>query len=311
MISDEEFRKRLLRPLEEMRARKLNEGEEISKNTGAPETPPEIKSGISLYSYISNPTGKGSAYVANRSAIKNGLNMTYIKLLKEHRRQFYAIPYIYPNGDILYHVKVPSEFYNDNKIAYDVLFKISFDQRLERKNRDMKLYSNSPSFIYTYCYVYNRANFLIDNLKTKLPQEALMQAPVVRNPIGSFGYEKSTYIGAHYLIDGGCLSDAYVNKYGINITPQIEAGLISKIADPDLLVAIYQHAQYNKRKAHRKEISDKEKAARDQRQKQYAEDQKKNAPKKGFIIHSTPRSKITARKAKKALLNTYTEKRKK
>jgi len=45
---------------------------------------------MTVNKYISNPTGKGSAYVAKRSAIKNGLNLIYIKLLREHRREFYA-----------------------------------------------------------------------------------------------------------------------------------------------------------------------------------------------------------------------------
>ena len=298
MISDEEFRRRLLKPLDELRSIKLNN--EMAKT---PEVPKEPASGITLSSYVSNPTGKGSAYVANRSAIKNGLNMTFIKLLREHRKQFYCIPYTYENGDILFYVKVPSEFYDDNKISYDVLFKMTYDQRLDRKNRDMKIYSNSPSFIYTYCYVYNRANFIIEMLKSKLPTEALMQAPIVRNPIGSFGYEKSTYIAARYLLDGGCLSDSYINLYGKIMTPQLEAELLKKIADPELLVAVYQHAQYQKRKTHLKELTANEKAKRDARNKQYAEEQKRIIPKKGFIVHKSPRSRITARKAQKALAN--------
>ena len=276
------------------------------------EKPKEIPSGVTLYSYVSNPTGKGSAFVANRSAIKNGLNMIYIKLLREHRKQFYCIPYVYENGDLLLYVKVPSEAYKDNKISYDVLFKITYDQRLERKNRDMKIYSNSPSFIFTYCYVYNRANFLIDDLKSKVPSLALTQAPVVRNPIGSFGYEKSTYIAARYILDGGCLSDEYINKYGKQMNPQTEGELLRRIANPELLVAVYQHAQYLKRKTHRKPLTPIEKAKRDERNKEYAADQKKMLPKKGFITHKAPRSRITARKAQKALtIEQLNKKRKK
>ena len=38
------------------------------------------------------------------------------------------MPFIYPNGDLLYYVKVPSEDYKNNKISYDVLFLIKYDK---------------------------------------------------------------------------------------------------------------------------------------------------------------------------------------
>ena len=187
-MDEEEFRARLLKPLDDIHRRTLSENEQISKNESTP------KNQMSLMKYVSNPTGKGSAYVANRSAIKNGLNMEYIRLLREYRRAFYAVPYICTNGDVLYHVKVPSQFYKDNKISYDVLFLLKYDPNIRRPNRMLQLYSNSPSFIFTYCYVYNQDGLIIEDLKSKLPNEALTKFPEVRNPIGSYGYEKSTYI---------------------------------------------------------------------------------------------------------------------
>ena len=178
-ISEDQFRARLLKPLDKINAQQLNEADTIVYS----ETPNDL--GMTLEQYVSNPTGKGSGYVANRAAIKNGLNMIYIKLLREHRKQFYAVPYLYGNGDILFYVKVPSEKYDENKISYDVLFLIQYDKNKSRDKRLMKLYSNSPSFIYTYCYVYNQHNLIIEKLKSKLPNEALTTFPEVRNPIGS------------------------------------------------------------------------------------------------------------------------------
>ena len=86
----------------------------------------------------------------------------------------------------------------------------------------------------------------------------------------------------------------------------VEADILNKIADPTLLVSIYQNAQYQKRKTHRKEISANEKKRREEQMAKYEKDQKKNKPKgSGFIIHRSPRSKITARAARKSLLNDY------
>lgn len=306
-MDEEELRRRLMAPLDKLNNQTINSGintNQISKQTSN-------DANMTLMKYFSNPTGKGSAYVANRRAIKDGLNMIYIKLLREHRKEFYATPYIYENGDILYYVKVPSEDYKNNKIAYDVLFLLTYQKDVRRVNREIHMYSNSPSFIFTYCYVYNKHGLLIDKLKNKLPNEALTMPPEVRNPIESLGYEKSTYIACRYLIDGGCLSDEYVNRFGKVMTKTLEATTFNKIADPELLIAIYQHAKYNERKQHRKELSANEKAARDKRQAQYAKAEKENRPREGFIISKAPRSKITAKKAQKIILAKKPKEKKK
>lgn len=290
-LSDKELRAILLKPLDEIRAKQT-----VNKPT--PSTRLAEKPAMNLTQYVSNPTGKGSNYVANRSMIRQGLNLKYISLLRDYRRQFYAVPYIYPNGDILFWVKVPSEFYKDNKISYDVCILLEYNEGQRRAMRNVRFYSNSPSFIYTYCYAYNVHDLLIDRLKGRLPNEALTKPAVVRNPINSLGYETSTYIAARYLLDGMCLTDSYINKYGRNMNPGTEMNLISKIADPELLVQIYQHTEYMKRKNHRKELTAEQKRKRNEQRAKYAASQKGIVPKSNFIVHRSPRGKITARKAK-------------
>lgn len=258
------------------------------------------KEKITLRQYIDNPSGKGSAYLANRGAIKQGLNLTFIKLLRESRKAFSATPYIYDNGDLLYHVKVPSEFYKTNGITYDVLFLLEHSSA-RRAQRNITLFSNCPSFVYTYCYVYNKKGLLIDDFKEKLPDIALNTAPVVRNPIESMGYEKSTYIAARYLVDGFCLNDTYVNRYAKRMTSANETKLEKAIADPETLVAIYQHAAYQQRKTHRKPLDVNTKAKRDEMVQKHRAKSRREAT--GKIFARPSRSKITARKAKKSLLN--------
>lgn len=300
MISDEELRKKLLAPLEDAKREGSINGIKQDGNS----------LNESIASYIANPTGKGSAYVANRSMIKQGLNLVFIKLLQKFRRQFYAIPYTYSNGDILFWVKVPSETYDQNKISYDVMFLIKYDKSKRRENRDIEVYSNCPSFVFTYCYVYNKRGLFLQKLREKMPIEALTKPPVIRNPIESLGFEKSTYIAARYLIDGHCLSDDYIAKFSKMMTDTLEHTIFREVADPETIVAVYQHAQYQYRKTHRKELSANEKKKRDERNKKYASEQKKIAPRGGFIFHKSPRSKITARKAKRSLLNDNNKKKK-
>ena len=177
---NEELRARLLKPLDQIQAEKMKATNQIER--------PTESDFMTLTKYISNPTGKGTAYVANRQAIKSGLNMMYIKLLREHRREFYAMPFIYENGDLLMYVKVPSEDYEHNKISYDVLFLLKYNQQLKRANRQMTLYSNSPSFIFTYCYVYNQHGLIIDKLKSLADKY-----PKITELINSYIADEITY----------------------------------------------------------------------------------------------------------------------
>lgn len=261
---------------------------------------------ISLRQLVDNPTGKGSAYMAKRAMIKQGLNITYIKILSKYRKHFYAVPYIYNDGRVLFHVKVPSEMYNINKISYDVLFEFDNDDRKRLSMRNVKCFSNSPSFIFTYAYVFNAKSMIIPQFKNNLPTQCLTQPPVIRNPIESMGYEKSIYLASRYLLDSFALGDAYIRKYGKQYNKLEEVGLQRRIADPETLVAVYQHALYMNRKTHRKELDANEKKARDERNRKFADQQKRFTieGRRGlFGIRSAPRAKITARKAKKAILN--------
>lgn len=297
MMSEEEFRKRLLKPLDNIRNNNLNYLDKFSMSDK------KERVHVSLRGYVDNPSGSGTAYLASRKLIKQSLNSEFIKLLREYRREFYAVPYIYPNGDILFHVRVPSEFHRTNKLSYDVLFRLFHDEKKRRANRDIQVFSNCPSFVYTYAYVYNTKGLLIEKFKSILPNQCLSSAPKVRNPIGSMGYEKSTYIAARYLLEGFCLNDSYINMYGVMMTPEKEKELERKITDPEAIVVVYQHAKYNQSKTHRKPLDANVKRDRDQYSKEVAKGIKAARPVKSMISFKTPRSKITAKKAIKNIQN--------
>jgi len=253
---------------------------------------------ISMRQYIDNPY-RGSAFLASRKAIKAGLQQTFIKLLREHRTKFYAVPYVYPNGDVLFHVRVPSEEYKYNKLHYDVMFKIENDPTRRFSMRNVKMFSNSPSFVFTYAYVYYHDDLVIDEFANKLPIVALTVAPSVRNPVESLGYEKSTYIAARYLIDGHALTDEYIARYGKKMNRLEEINLSQAIGDPEKIVQIYglgQQLQAKNSRIDKQRTTDRKKL-----QKEFTTKAKKNTPKRGskggYLAKKKPRAKITARKA--------------
>jgi hypothetical protein len=254
--------------------------------------------------YVDNPSGRGSAYLASRKAIKQGLNSTFIKLLSRFRQQFFAIPYKYSNGDILMHIKVPSEDYDKNKISYDVLFKIEFNDKVRYSQRNIKLFSNSPSFLFTYAYVFYHSSLIPDEFVSKLPNIAITQAPVVRNPVEALGYEKSTYMAARYMLDGFVLNDNYINRFGKIMNPLEEKRLLASIADPEKLVQIYAYAKELQAKKKNKPVNTARREKREELRREYITASKQNRPKKtGFIIKRGPQSKITAKQAKRSLMN--------
>lgn len=254
---------------------------------------------ISLRQYVDNPYA-GSAFLASRKAIKKGLNQDFVELLRRDRMKFFAVPYIYTNGDILFHVRIPSTEYKYNKLHYDVLFKIKADPARRYALRNVEFFSNSPSFIYTYAYVYYHDHIVIDEFASKLPIMALTVAPEIRNPVESLGYEKSTYFAARYLIDGHALTDQYIQKYGKKMNKLAEMDLLNKIADPNDVEQIY--ALGRQLQAKESKISQQRTKQREKLQRDFVQHAKKTAPKgSGKIMARKPRSKITARKAKRSL----------
>ena len=259
---------------------------------------------ISLRQMVDNPTGKGSGNVAARFRIRQSMSAVYINVLQKYRKQFYAVPYLYQDGRILFHVKVPSEAYNINKISYDVLIEFENKPGSRLALRNAKFFSNSPSFIFTYAYVFNQKDILVDAFKNKLPSLCLSQPPVVRNPVESLGFEKSIYIAGRYLLDSFALSESYIKRFGKKGNSLSEIDLARRIANPDTLIAVYQHAKYLQAKTHRKPLPANEKRRRDDVNRRFAETQNRHRPegRRGiFGIHIAPRPNITATKAQKTM----------
>lgn len=257
---------------------------------------------ISLRQYVDNPY-KGSSYLASRKMIKEGLNRAFIGLLQNYRKQFYAVPYLDPNGDVMFHVKVPSEDYGKNKILYDVLILFKYDKEKRYAVRDIKMFSNSPSFLYTYAYVYYHDDIMIDSFADKMPIIALVNPPEVRNPVESLGYEKSTYFAARYLLDGMILNDVYINRFKKPLTPFQLMTLQMNIADPQDIVEIYNHAKTLQVKKPRVARDKDVMARRAEMKKRYQERNVISKPAGVGLLKRKPQAKITARSAKRSLMN--------
>jgi hypothetical protein len=189
-----------------------------------------------LVEYLDNPMGKGNSAITNKKLIQEDLNKRYNKLIKKHKDFKYVI---YKSKDSYYiHFKIPSETERGND--YDVVLKFYPDFGTDLKynnylgNYTLKFFSNSPSFIFTYAYVYNKSNRLISELNNKYSTEVLQNKPVVRNPNQVLGYEKSVYFACLYMKNHKELSNKMI--LNANSTTYIPNIFKESIRDTDTIL---------------------------------------------------------------------------
>ena len=153
-----------------------------------------------LDEYLDNPMGKGSTAIANRNLIKSDLDARYTKLLEKHK-DFKHYHY-HDNSNFYVHVKVPSESERNNE--YDVVIQFTPTEKevtndLNLNRYTIKVFSNCPSFTYTYAYVYNDYGLIVDFLKDKYKDITLSDNPIIKNPGEVINFEKSIYFACKYI----------------------------------------------------------------------------------------------------------------
>ena len=221
------------------------------------------------------PMKKGSVKIPIEGVI-NTYRKRYDNLRKDSSRRFdFRIYTIMPGNRTLIHIKVPSE--TVTKFYYDVLLELEgIDTVRDILDCDIHIFSNCPSFVYTYAYVFyhlsvegetitdkERKGLLIRRTQNKLPanrllmekeateklpDEALQSPPVVRNAYGIPLFDKSLYFAVFYIQEHIPLSVIKKKRLGTR-----EDVLLAQIEDFDTLMI--------KRKAAAKKDADARKRA--------------------------------------------------
>lgn len=153
--------------------------------------------------FLNNPSGKGSSIIMNREQIRSFLDAKYKALIAKHGD--FKVHTYHHKDSYFYHIIIPSE--TERKNTYDVVIQFvngdgkteDFSNDLFLNNYYIKLFSNCPSFTYTYAYVYNENGCMVDQLQTKFSDDVLTNAPTTRNPGEIASYEKSTYYACKFL----------------------------------------------------------------------------------------------------------------
>lgn len=173
---------------------------------------------MTIKEYIENPMGKGDATLGqNRKVIVSTLTEKYEKLTdhKEIKMKCYIASIAIPNKYYI-HLIIPTETERDN--TYDVIFEFTKDLGKPMVNWDVRVFSNSPSFAYTFAYVYLKNDLMIKSLAKKLGKEFVKIEPNVRNRYKIVSYEKYIFFGAKYILDSKILNDGQFMKKAMPYT---------------------------------------------------------------------------------------------
>ena len=149
---------------------------------------------------MNNPLGKGNAvfmiheakrYLDEQYRILNGrMRLTWYKL---HDKYYIA------------HVRIPSR--TAQNLFYDVLIEFNMDNLPSGisviNNAPARIFSNCPSFTYTYANAFDSTGDLIPWSKSKYAKEIFTKDPVKRNPYKIKAYERSIYLAIKYILSNG------------------------------------------------------------------------------------------------------------
>lgn len=156
---------------------------------------------MTIGDYLQNPYGKGSAF-SSSSKQKDDLDSQF----KEISEKIFSKIYRYRDF-VIYHVVIPST--KKDSVNYDVVVEVETKNLHEGAGNlesvDFKVFSNCPSFIFTYANVFREYGMLCEWLLPKYNPEVRKNAPVKRNQYGIVGLERSIYLALKHLHFSGKL----------------------------------------------------------------------------------------------------------
>lgn len=208
---------------------------------------------MTIKEYVENPMGKGDAALGtNKTVIKGVLTEKYQRL--SHKKRIKA--YCYDGtkkGQYTIHLVIPTETERDN--TYDVVFEFTPSDKSLRdartlKDYDVRVFANSPSFAYTFAYVYKKHDLLIESLTKKLGKQFVKVAPEVRNRYQIVSYEKYIFFGAMYIIESGLLAKKTLDGKLQGMTP---FNFPSKVRTLEQIMKEYEVAAAKVKKQKRKD----------------------------------------------------------
>lgn len=176
---------------------------------------------------IINPLGN-SAGLGTKGLILQAYEQRYF-ILKD-RIQWACT--IYGEAYII-HIRIPSESRYCPDVFYDVVFQFNPNNINDKKdkiidNYALSIYSNTPSFTFTFTYAFNKYKLLIPWLKDKCSIQCLTKPAVIRNPNSIIGTDMKTWFAAYHIKRIGLLNkERFKANINVNIN-RISGNVLSQ-----------------------------------------------------------------------------------
>jgi len=235
--------------------------------------------------WMENPMGKGSTVLQLR-VLRENLDRQYMEIKGKIKVKWFSI------GEKYYvaHIKVPS--LSVDRLSYDVL--LEFDMETLPKNSivmnecAMRVFSNCPSFTYTYAHVYMEQGNLIQWCKSKYPSKVFSKDPVKRNPQKVLNYERSLYFAIKYITSEGRNYKSKLINGMIKVTNPRSISQLVKSSDE--ILKLYEYGKSKTKNKEKEKEQEKKKTKKDT-------NKKKNKGGKGKV--QTVKKVATTRSTKK------------
>ena len=151
---------------------------------------------MTIHDYLNYPMGKGNAAFLIGQA-KSDMISKFLLDEDGMKVQIYDT-----RKTIVFHFELPSK--SSKGVMYDIVLEFPYNDKdfVTAKNIfnfPFKVYSNCPSFVYTYAYIFNQNDLLIDWLKSRYDKKTLKTPPTNRNRLGVIFYEHSVFNAVYYI----------------------------------------------------------------------------------------------------------------
>lgn len=142
---------------------------------------------MTLKEYMDNPSGKGSA-INSKEILK-----VFIERFEKFKSEKREIKLDFVKEGKKFYILSKVQSSSLNGLFYDCIIEISPNDPANKNfltNGDFKVYVNSPSFNFTFAYVFLHKDMIIKQLEHKYDKEVRKNDPGIRNPYKIIGYEK-------------------------------------------------------------------------------------------------------------------------
>lgn len=122
------------------------------------------------------------------------------------------------------HVRIPSTDPLCDKVYYDIVFEFFPESEKVKESRSLDdysvlMFSNCPSFTFSFTYAYNKYGLIIDWMKDKCIPKCLTDPAVMKNPRTAIATDMKTWLAAYHVQQLGILH--YKKKFEATINTNV------------------------------------------------------------------------------------------